>query len=487
MNASVFIIFACILLALVLGILARRGKDMSLEQWAVGGRGMGTIFIFILLAGEIFTTYTFLGSSGFAYGNGGAAFFGVGVLPYIIAYFLLPTIWKYAKKHKLLSQSDFFAKKYNSTALGVIVAVVGVVALIPYVVVQLQGLGNIVYEASYGLVSPTVAIVIGVVVTSIYVAISGIHGSAWTALVKDFLMLVVIVFMGIYLPIHYFHGIKSMFVDINTVKPGFLTLPSKGLSPSWYISTMILTSFGFYMWPHLFTASFAAKSEKALRRNIPISMLYALFGIFVLFIGFAAFLKVPGLTGANIDLSLFQIAKISFAPWFVGVIGAGGLLAAIVPGALMLMTAAMLLSKNIYKVMRPSTSDTQLGMLTRFLVPVVALVAMYFTLTGNSAIMTLYLMGYSLVTQLFPTLVFSLLKRNPITTAGAITGIVCGLATVAYITLSNSTIGSMFPFFPQWVKDLNVGIIALIVNIVVTTVVSLFTKKEVVVSEQVSI
>jgi solute:Na+ symporter, SSS family len=71
MNVALVIIFIFLALAVYLGIRARRGKDMDLEEWAVGGRGFGAIFIFLLLAGEIYTTFTFLGGSGWAYGEEG--------------------------------------------------------------------------------------------------------------------------------------------------------------------------------------------------------------------------------------------------------------------------------------------------------------------------------------------------------------------------------------------------------------------------------
>ncbi|MFV1458299.1 sodium:solute symporter family protein, partial [Bacillus mycoides] len=51
-----------------------------------------------------------------------------------------------------------------------------------------------------------------------------------------------------------------------------------------------------------------------------------------------------------------------------------------------------------------------------------------------------------------------------------------GLLVVAYITLSGSTIATMFPSFPQYIKDLNVGIVALLINMIVMFVVSGFTK-----------
>ena len=42
-------------------------------------------------------------------------------------------------------------------------------------------------------------------------------------------------------------------------------------------------------------------------------------------------LQVPGLAGADADLSLLRLSKLTFAPWLVGWIGAAGLLTALVP------------------------------------------------------------------------------------------------------------------------------------------------------------
>src|SRR3954452_8114796 len=39
-------------------------QKMDLEQWAVAGRGLGVVFVWLLMAGEIYTTFTFLGASG---------------------------------------------------------------------------------------------------------------------------------------------------------------------------------------------------------------------------------------------------------------------------------------------------------------------------------------------------------------------------------------------------------------------------------------
>ena len=155
MNGALAGIAAAAALALALGFLARRGRRMGLAQWTVAGRGFGTPLVFLLMAGEIYTTFTFLGGSGFAYGRGGPAYYILcyGTLAYVLSYFLLPPIWRYARDNELYSQSDFFVRKYDSPALGVLVALVGIVALVPYLVLQFKGLGIIVEAAGYGAIA----------------------------------------------------------------------------------------------------------------------------------------------------------------------------------------------------------------------------------------------------------------------------------------------------------------------------------------------
>ena len=480
MNAALPILFVFLAVAIYLGIRSRRGKDMDLEQWTVGARGFGSIFVFLLLAGEIYTTFTFLGGSGWAYGKGGPAFYilSYGCLAYIISYWLLPVIWRYAKENSLVSQSDFFVSKYRSPYLGVLVALVGVVAMVPYLVLQLKGLGLIVSTASYGAIPEWVAVVIGVAALVVYVTISGIHGSAWTAVAKDITVLSVVVFLGIYLPLHYYGGFENMFQQIEQAKPGFLTLPKEIYSPWWFVSTVLLTALGFYMWPHTFGSTYSAENEQVFRRNAIFLPLYQLVLLFVFFVGFAAVLQVPGLTGDKVDLSLLKVSTQSFDPWLVGIIGGTGLLTAMVPGSMLLIASSTLLVKNVYRVFAPATSDAQVGRLVKIMVPVVALVAMYFTISGSSTIVTLLLLGYSFVTQLFPALIFSLLPNNFVNKYGAAAGIVAGVATVAYLTLTGTTIGTLLPSLPQGAKDLNVGIIAMFINVALLLAVSLITRSQ---------
>jgi SSS family solute:Na+ symporter len=478
MNGALIGIAGAVILALGLGFLARRGQQMGLEQWTVAGRSFGAPLVFLLMAGEIYTTFTFLGGSGFAYGRGGPTYYILcyGTLAYAMSYFLLPPIWRYARDHGLYSQSDFFIRKYDSPALGVLVALVGIVALIPYLVLQFKGLGIIVEIAGYGAIGSATAVWIGAAAATAYVMVSGVRGSAWTAVAKDAMILIVVVFLGVYFPLHYYGGLGAMFAAIEAAKPGFTVLPAHGESVWWFSSTALLTTLGFYMWPHAFASIYTARGTSVIRKNAVFLPLYQLILLFVFFAGFAAILQVPGLKGSDVDLALLKLSVKTFNPWMVGVIGAAGVLTALVPGSMILTAAATLFANNLYRVFDPSADDARVLRVARLLVPVAALVAVHFTLRGGQTIVALLLMGYSFVTQLFPALVLSLTRKNWVTCEGAAAGIVAGVAAVAAVSLTHTTIGTLCPALPEAVKELNVGLIALGVNIVVMIVISAAAK-----------
>src|SRR6185437_4853135 len=126
----------------------------------------------------------------------------------------------------------------------------------------------------------------------------------WTAVLKDIMILGVALVLGTYLPAQLHGGFGRMFAEIDRAHPGFLTLPRTGMSPAWFISTVLLTTLGFYMWPHTFGSCYTARNENVFRRNAVLMPLCELVLLFVFLIGFAGLFEVTGLTGASVDLSL---------------------------------------------------------------------------------------------------------------------------------------------------------------------------------------
>ncbi|CAE6970447.1 putative symporter YodF [Paraburkholderia nemoris] len=479
MNAPLFILAFTLLVVFVLAVRARRGVKMNLEQWSVGGRGFSALLVFVLMAGEIYTTFTFLGASGFAYGFGGAAFYIIvyTTQAFVLSYWLLPAVWRFANEQKLLTQPDFFSRKYDSPVVGLLVAAVSLAALLPYLILQLKGLGILVQVSSYGSISNTWAIWIGAIVMAAYVVVSGVHGSASTAVVKDVLVLAVCVFLGLYLPYHYYGGLSEMFKAIDVAKPGFLALPEAGKNLTWYLSTIAVCGLGMFMWPHTFSSVFTAKTEDHFRRNAATMPLYALVMLFSMFVGLAAVLQIPDLKGGQIDLALLKLSLNTFDPWFVGVIGAAGLLTALVPSSIMLVSAATLFSRNIYRFARPRASESHLSHVAKLAAFALTVISVCFAIQGVQSIVALLIMGYSLVSQVLPSLLMSLTRNNPVNKLGAGSGMVIGVATVAWMVLTGSSLARMFPS-QLWLRDVNPGLIALLLNVTVMFVVSAATKRQ---------
>lgn len=104
----------------LVGFLARFHHKMNLEEWTVGGRGFSLILVWLLLAGEMFTTSTFLGASGWAYSRGAPVLYilAYATLIQVVAFYILPRIWEVGRRHGLQTQADFFQVRYGSTYLS---------------------------------------------------------------------------------------------------------------------------------------------------------------------------------------------------------------------------------------------------------------------------------------------------------------------------------------------------------------------------------
>jgi SSS family solute:Na+ symporter len=461
------IILAIVALGALLGMLAGFRRKMDLEQWTVGGRGFGPLLMYLLMAGEVYTTFAFLGASGWAYSRGGPTLYILAylTLAYVVSFFILPQIWQLGQEHGLQTQSDFFTVRYANKYLAAFVCVVGIASFVPYLQLQLTGLGIIVSIASFDGISRTTAMTIAVCLLVAFVLASGVRAVAWVSILKDVLMVFAALCIGVGIPYMYFGGIGAMFAALAHAHPAHLTMPgaTSNLGHGWYVSTVLLTSLGFYMWPHAFGAAFTAKSGDTLRRNAVIMPLYTLTLAFVFFVGFTAVLVVPGLP--NGDLALLMLVRKSFPPWFLGVIGGAGALTAMVPAAIFILTAATLFAKNLYRpIFAPAMTDRQVAALARVMVVVLGFISLCMAIYSSTTLVSLLLTGYAGVAQFFPGVVLGLYWQR-VSMAAVFAGMVAGIMSVVFLMLTHRD-----PFL-----GCSAGFVALCLNFLITTLLSLFT------------
>src|SRR5215813_9742513 len=97
--------------------------------------------------------------------------------------------------------------------------------MLPYVQLQLTGLGIIVEIASYGAIHRTPAMIIAFAIVAAFVFVSGVRGVAWASVMKDVLLLFAALFIGIVIPHIYFGGIGRMFTALAQARPQHLVMP----------------------------------------------------------------------------------------------------------------------------------------------------------------------------------------------------------------------------------------------------------------------
>jgi SSS family solute:Na+ symporter len=137
-----------------------------------------------------------------------------------------------------------------------------------------------------------------------------------------------------------------------------------------------------------------------------------------------------------------------------------------------------LFAKNVYRAIVPSTSERNTALIAKCSTPFIAAIAVYLTINGGNSIVALLIMGYSIVTQLFPALVASLIPNSMINRAGAAAGILAGVITVAIVVTFKLNLAVIFPWAPPSIKDINAGFIALGLNLVVMFSVSALTRRQ---------
>lgn len=463
------VVFFIISVSTAVAFWAGSRVKMDLEQWSVAGRGFGVILVWILMAGEVYTTFSFLGASGWAYTKGAPAMYVMAylTLAFVFSFFILPPLWEFGRRHRIQTQPDFFQARFGSKYLAAAVALIGIVFITPYVQLQLTGLGIIMEMASYGTMKkvPSMLIAFGLVAAFVYT--SGIRGVALVAVIKDVLMVCVVLFLGVSLPIIYFGSVGNMFHALAQARPAHLTLPGStpNLGYRWFVTTVILTTVGAYMWPHTTPAAMTAKSSDTLRRNACIMPIYTIMVPLVFFVGMTALLVLPNMT--NGDMSLLTMVRQTYPSWLLGLIGATGCLTAMLPAASLLMTASLMFSKNFYRpLFAERMTDDQVAMMSKVIVIVVTGISLLFAIYSSTTLVALLLLGYAGVTQFLPGVSLGLYWKR-VNKYGVTAGLAIGLALVVYLILTKQD-----PF-----HGCNAGFVALCGNFGVTVLVSIITSR----------
>ncbi|MET7604004.1 sodium:solute symporter family protein [Streptomyces avermitilis] len=470
-NATVAtVIFGGFMVVTVaLGLLAVRGRgggQGGLAEWSVGGRSLGAVFIWVLMAGESYTSFSYLGAAGWGYNYGAPVLYVVAYLScgYAVGYLVGPMLHAYARRHGLVGITDMVAHRYGRPWAGALVAVLASVCLLPYIQLQITGMGVVVSTISYGAISLNWAYFVAFAVTTGFVVVSGLRGSAWVSALKDLLVIGTLAFLAVYVPLHYFHGYGDFLDRLVDSKREWLTLPGhggadSGLGTGWFISTSLLNSLTVVIFPTTVAGYLAARDGDALRRNAIWLPAYNVLLFVPMLLGMAALFVVPGLTGAGSNLALFKLVVDSLPAWAVGVIGVAAALSSIVPMAVFMLVIGTMWGRSVLSLV-PRWRERQ-RLASQTVVVVAGVLALLLTYTVPNTLVRLSLISYEGMAQFVPMLLLGLVWRR-FTLTAALSGLAVGGVLVCWLVFSERD-----PVF-----GVNAGLVALAANLVVAVAVA---------------
>ena len=463
-----------LLLTLALGIIPAMRVSHSVTGYVAADRAMNVVVLYFVLGASVFSSFAFLGAPGWAYSRGAAAFYilAYGVVGMVPLYFFGPRTRRVGERFGFVTQAEMLSHRFGTRSLGVLLALLSVVAFVPYLTLQMKGAGYLLETISGGRVSFALGAGIPYLVVLVYVLYSGVLGVGWTNTFQGVFMMGIAWFLGLYLPQRLYGGVGPMFEAI-AASGGRDMLRAPGLAGDgtpwhWgeYSSAVIISAVGISMWPHLFMKSFAARSEREMRLTIVLYPTFQLFLVPILLIGFSAVLAYPGITPADTILP-YILTQIELSPILVGLVAAGALAASMSSGDAILHAAASIGIRDGVRPVIGGLSDETERRWIQILVVAIGLVSYYFAVAAEVDIVQLLLGSYGGVAQIFP-LVFCAFYWPRATGAGALWGLVAGLAVNTFFLLN-----------PDWKPlPLHEGVYGLLANVAVLVGASLLTAPE---------
>ena len=506
-NATTFtIVVVLFLLVTGVGFAAarwRRAANMRhLDEWGLGGRGFGTFITWFLLGGDLYTAYTFIAVPALVFGSGSIGFYAVAytIVVFPIVLIFLPRLWSVSRVHGYITPADFIRGRYGSRGLALASAFTGILALMPYIALQLVGIQAVLSVMGVGTSSSNtfvkdLPLFIAFLVLAIFTYVSGLRAPALIAFVKDTLIYVFVLVAVFYIPTrlggwgHIFHVTQTHFATVSPVtkQPLGTFLPTAknvGATRFDFASLALGSAVALFLYPHAITGTLAAKHRSAVKRNMIYLPLYSVLLALIALFGYMAI--ADPVTAANVkkagnaQLAVPYLFQHMFPSWFTGIAFAGIIIGALVPAAIMAIAAANLFTRNIFvEFFKQDASPALQTRMSQWASLVVKLGALLFAVElPHTFSINLQLLGGVWILQLGPMLIGGLFTRwfhRWALLAGWFTGMIYGTLCAYNVrnpTTSHWAASSDIVFG----HSIYIGLSAVILNLVVAVVLTLLLK-----------
>lgn len=458
---------------LVVGWLGMRAKkENTLSDFYLGGRNLGFMVLLFTMFATQYSGNTLMGYPGKAYRAGFQMLFIVGAMVTVTAVLFIyaPRLRRLSEKRGYVTPGDFVQDRFGNRPLTVIATVLGIVALINYLITNLKVLGLVVVSVTGGVIGFEASVIVLAVVMIVYEAMGGLRSVAWTDVTQGAILFIGVIVLFVAGMIHY-GGIAFMSESLQTHRPEIWARPAFGDLRIW-LGTLLLLGLGNALYPHAIQRIYASRSEKALQSGLRVMVFMPIFtsGLMVM-IGLLAAARFPGLDQAGSDkviLYLLQdLAGSMTAMRVVAVIFIAAIIAATmstIDSALLSMSS--LVTQDLYRPLRPRVSQKHLTLFGKIATVVLMALAVVLTIIlKDKTIFRIIVFKHELLVQLAPVLMLGVHWRR-LSAIPVLVGMVAG--TVCAVAITLGAIGSVQPL------GIQAGIWGLLLNLTLLIGLQLF-------------
>lgn len=451
----------------VIIVLERTRQDANnFTDYAVAGRSFGSwfqamAFLNTWLPGTIFIAFAGLSA---AAGAIGYYVISYSLLAVLFMFFMAQKVFDWGKTFNLRTQADFVGMRYNSKSVRVIAALIGVLSAFPWLVLGFQSLGLVFSYLSFGAISPTVAVFVGIAVLAvrqIWTVRLGMRG----IVISDMIQGIFAYGVGGLVALGLTVWLISQGFGFAGLPSAFATLPGLGseLGPLYYFSIVVTGAMGSWCWPDIFVRLFTARSAQAVRNS-------ALKAAPIMFV----FLAIM-LTMSMLAYQLPEVAKAPDNVWFLTAIHGGPFVVALAGiavfaatvGNVNAITAAVgthVAQDVIHIGGADEATTTRTARITIIVATVLAVVGAMLTVNVTAGLLTLALASYQGIVQLAPALYLGIFWRKG-NAAAASAGMIVGFAIAVILQF-------LYPVAIPQLAGLTSGVVGLIANALVYVVLS---------------
>jgi cation/acetate symporter len=478
-----FMLICALAISLVIGLLARRHNKGG---YGTQVRSLGHAKIGAAIASNWMSAASFLGIAGVFFLHGYFAF--AYILGWTGGYVLLLVLMgSQIRRFGKYTAPDFVEARYDSSVARVFSAVIAIVIALIYCVAQYKGIG-LIFAWMFG-IDYTQALLFGILVTFVFLTVAGALKAArnqqmhYLILILSFVIPLMLIAKKLgynWLVPQFSYG--SALQDLPEKISSDYLFPWTFGTPYEWIALCFTLMVGTAGLPHVLSRFYTVPNNRDARWGV----VWGLFFIGLLYWSapaFGAFARSWLTTsGTTLDpaaaKALADIIVIKTAEWvglnsiMVSILAVGGVLAAISTIIGLLVSAAGVVSYDIYyRLINPNASERRLTLVAKIATLILALLVLVIAVNPPGLIAQITAVAFALAgNTLFPVFLLGIWwdRANK---HGAIAGMLVG----TIITFAPILLGNLIPILPKVLPPTSSALIGAPVVILTMIIVSRLT------------